>query len=124
MPHDILFTWELGGGLGHIARLRPLAEAMQGLGRSVAFAVRDVRFCSLVFEDVKSGQAGAGAGEQAGREQASAGAGEQPGSERKSIKWYQAPIKVERARNEIREPRTYADILHNVGFGDVEELYS
>jgi hypothetical protein len=68
MPCEVLFTWELGGGLGHIARLRPLAEAMQELGRSVAFAVRDVRFCSVVFSP-NGEQAGRRAGGQAGEDE-------------------------------------------------------
>lgn len=90
---DVLFTWELGGGLGHVGRLRPLAEAFLRRGKSVAFAVRDVRFCSTVFQGTP-------------------------------IRWFQAPAKIGRPQNEITEPRTFAEILHNVGFGDLEELTS
>jgi hypothetical protein len=79
--------------LGHIGRLRPLAESFIARGKSVAFAVRDVRFCSTIFQGTP-------------------------------IAWFQAPAKIGRPQHEIAEPRTFADILHNVGFGDVEELAS
>ena len=38
--HNILLTWELGGGLGHLARLRPLALKLAGAGHSVILALR------------------------------------------------------------------------------------
>ena len=87
MPLDVLFAWELGGGLGHIARLKPLAEAMQRKGLSVAFAVRDVRFCSRVF----------GSGKRVGEGESGSGGEE--------IRWYQAPFKIDRARNESDRSR-------------------
>jgi UDP:flavonoid glycosyltransferase YjiC (YdhE family) len=90
---DTLFAWELGGGLGHIGRLRPLAEALQRRGQRVAFAVRDVRHCHTLLHDA-------------------------------AIPWFQAPHKLGRAAEEIAEPRTFADILHNVGFGGAAELAS
>jgi hypothetical protein len=49
--YDVLFAWELGGGLGHIGRMRPLAEAFVRRGKTVAFAARDVRFCGTIFRD-------------------------------------------------------------------------
>lgn len=93
MHYDILFTWELGGGLGHIARLRPLAEAMIQQGKRVAFAVRDTKYCATIFGNT-------------------------------NIQWFQAPIKLGRPRRENSEPRTFADLLTNVGFGEVDELYA
>jgi hypothetical protein len=37
-PLSILFTWEFGDDLGHIARLRPVAEELQRRGHDVVFA--------------------------------------------------------------------------------------
>jgi hypothetical protein len=37
-PFSILFTWEFGDDLGHIARLRPVAEELQRRGHIVVFA--------------------------------------------------------------------------------------
>ncbi len=38
--YKILLTWELGGGLGHLARLRPLALNLSAAGHSVTMALR------------------------------------------------------------------------------------
>ena len=46
---DVVIAWELGGGLGHLGRLRPLAEQLIQRGQRVAFLVRDVRYCPLIF---------------------------------------------------------------------------
>ena len=40
----ILFTWELGGGLGHVAPHLPLANGLRDKGHEVAFVLRDLRF--------------------------------------------------------------------------------
>jgi hypothetical protein len=37
-----LFTWELGAGLGHLARLRPVAAALLGRGHRISFALRRI----------------------------------------------------------------------------------
>lgn len=37
----ILFAWELGNNLGHLARDLPVAERLREMGHEVAFAVRD-----------------------------------------------------------------------------------
>lgn len=37
----VLMCWELGADLGHVARLKPLAEALQARGHQVSFAVRE-----------------------------------------------------------------------------------
>jgi len=39
----ILLTWELGGNLGHVTRLRVLARALRKRGHEVTFALRDAR---------------------------------------------------------------------------------
>ncbi len=38
----ILLTWELGGGLGHVARLRSLGQALSRSGHRVVAALRDL----------------------------------------------------------------------------------
>jgi len=38
----VLLAWELGGNLGHVARLLPLAGALERRGHSVLFCVKDV----------------------------------------------------------------------------------
>lgn len=38
----ILIAWELGGGLGHMARALPLALALRAAGHEIAFALRDL----------------------------------------------------------------------------------
>lgn len=37
----IVMCWELGGDLGHVARMKPLAEALQARGHHVDFIVRE-----------------------------------------------------------------------------------
>jgi hypothetical protein len=38
----VLFTWELGGGLGHVLPYLPVIETLREKGHRVAFALRDV----------------------------------------------------------------------------------
>src|SRR4051812_21416649 len=46
----ILFAWELGGGLGHLMQMRPLAEALAGRGHRVHVALRHLcRSAGQVF---------------------------------------------------------------------------
>ena len=40
MAHAVM-CWELGGDLGHVARMRPLAEALRQRGHRVTFIVRE-----------------------------------------------------------------------------------
>lgn len=47
----VLMAWELGGGLGHVTVLAPLAERLLGAGHRVVLAVRDVSAAQLVFGD-------------------------------------------------------------------------
>src|SRR5580765_5727007 len=37
----IVMCWELGGDLGHVARMKPLAEALAARGHEVTFIVRE-----------------------------------------------------------------------------------
>ena len=47
----ILFAWELGGNLGHIARDLPLALACRDAGHDVLFAVADLAVCSSIAKE-------------------------------------------------------------------------
>lgn len=38
----ILCAWELGGGLGHVSKLKPIAERLRARGHQVIFAVREI----------------------------------------------------------------------------------
>ncbi len=46
----ILFAWELGANLGHLARDLPVAKQLRGLGHDVLFAVKDVRVAMQVLK--------------------------------------------------------------------------
>lgn len=45
----VLITWELGGGLGHMLQLMPLAEGLAGRGHRVFVALRNVAGAAAVF---------------------------------------------------------------------------
>ena len=54
----ILFTWELGGGLGHLANMAPLAEGLAQAGHQVYVALRDLTSANgatLIFDEVITG---------------------------------------------------------------------
>ena len=42
MAQRVLIAWELGGGFGHVARLRPFAEQLKADGHACAFAMRNL----------------------------------------------------------------------------------
>jgi len=46
----ILFTWECGGGLGHLMQMRPLAEDLARRGGGGFSAVRDPSRAGRVFD--------------------------------------------------------------------------
>jgi hypothetical protein len=50
---SILLTWELGSGLGHLARLRPLARRLLRTGREVALACRNPAVAEPLFPGVR-----------------------------------------------------------------------
>ncbi|TXD63279.1 UDP-glucuronosyltransferase [Ralstonia sp. TCR112] len=45
----VLFVWELGANLGHLARDLPVAQRLRELGCKVTFAVRDLRIAQQVL---------------------------------------------------------------------------
>ncbi|CBJ34629.1 glycosyltransferase [Ralstonia solanacearum] len=45
----ILFAWELGANLGHLARDLPVAQRLREQGHDVAFAVKDVRVAEQIL---------------------------------------------------------------------------
>lgn len=45
----ILFTWELGGGMGHVAPYLPLIEGLRQQGHTVAFVLRNLKFAESVL---------------------------------------------------------------------------
>jgi hypothetical protein len=46
---SILIAWELGSGLGHVGRLRPIAAALVDRGHNVTLAGRDTALCHRIF---------------------------------------------------------------------------
>lgn len=49
MAHAVM-CWELGGDLGHVARMRPLAAALRARGHRVSFIVREPLAASRLLE--------------------------------------------------------------------------
>ncbi|MBI4911599.1 MAG: hypothetical protein HY823_02575 [Acidobacteria bacterium] len=47
---SVLLTWELGGGLGHLQRLRAIGVALAGLGHSITAAVRELGRGEKLFQ--------------------------------------------------------------------------
>jgi len=48
----IVMCWELGGGLGHVAPMKPLAEALRARGHEVCFIVRETLAAELLLDPV------------------------------------------------------------------------
>lgn len=46
---NVVFTWELGGGLGHLVRYRALIDLLCAAGHTVSFIARDVERAGRVF---------------------------------------------------------------------------
>ena len=89
---NIVFTWEIGQGYGHVMPLLTVARELKGQGHKVSFALRDVRGLghALVAE-------GFGV--------------------------TQAPCHPDRfIRAEEEQPRSMADVLKLLGFGDLRHL--
>ena len=87
----ILFTWELGGGMGHVAPHLPLAIGLRNKGHEVAFILRDLRFAETSLG-------------------------------RHNFPYFQAPVILKSPDDRISSIHTFAQILHNVGYGNVELL--
>ncbi len=49
----ILLAWELGGGAGHVASLRPVAEALLARGHQVTLAARDIGSAAMIFSELR-----------------------------------------------------------------------
>ncbi|MES2792756.1 MAG: nucleotide disphospho-sugar-binding domain-containing protein [Planctomycetota bacterium] len=47
----VLFAWELGGGLGHVQQLLPLARALTAHGLRAVFAVKEPGQAGMLLED-------------------------------------------------------------------------
>ncbi|MCW5605779.1 MAG: UDP-glucuronosyltransferase, partial [Burkholderiales bacterium] len=45
----ILFAWEIGKGIGHLAPFRPVAERLLARGHELTAAVRDLHSANAVF---------------------------------------------------------------------------
>lgn len=88
----ILMTWELGGGLGHLMQLQPLAQDLAERGHRVVLALRDLSKAGAVF----------GGGER--------------------LTFLQAPFKVSSPSSPILPSLNFAHILHNIGFEKPQEL--
>lgn len=87
----ILFTWELGGGMGHIAPYLALIRGLRDKGHEIAFVLRNLRFAETTL----------------GKDH---------------IPYFQAPVLLAPVEDEIQNPHTFAQILHNVGYGNIELL--
>src|SRR5471030_2186083 len=90
MP-KILFAWELGAGLGHIAPCRGLFESLHAQGHELTLVLRDLSKAKTVFEGL-------------------------------NLALLQAPVKINLPAEPILYAKTFADILHNVGYEDPSEL--
>jgi UDP:flavonoid glycosyltransferase YjiC (YdhE family) len=86
----VLLTWELGGGLGHLMNLRPVAAELLRRGHRVFAALRDLSLAREILGD-------------------------------SGVVYLQAPFKHQRMQ-EIHPCCTFAHILHNIGFSNVDEL--
>ena len=87
----ILFTWELGSGMGHVAPYLSLANGLRDKGHDVAFVLRD-----LLFAEISLGQ--------------------------HDFPYYQAPVVLNAVDNKIPNVYTFSQMLHNVGYGNIELL--
>lgn len=48
----ILFTWELGAGIGHIVRHRPLMKGLLDAGHEIWFAMRSLQHAEMILGDL------------------------------------------------------------------------
>lgn len=49
---NIVFTWELGGGFGHVGRFRPIAERLLDARHSVTMIVKDLKRAAVFLADL------------------------------------------------------------------------
>ncbi len=88
---NVLMAWELGAGLGHLLKLRRVAEELVARGHEVCVASRHPENAQQVFS-------------------------------RLGVTVYQAPYLVGPRPYGLSDVRSMAEILYNVGFGDVDDL--
>ncbi len=88
----ILFTWELGLGLGHLATIRPLVAGLAERGHRVVVAVRDLTHAGRVLSGIDA-------------------------------EILPAPIRLNPIAGRIDPPSTFAQVLHNIGFGQADDLW-
>jgi hypothetical protein len=86
----VLLTWELGGALGHLMSLRPLAKSLSARGHKIFLAARDLSQVRRVFADI-------------------------------DLTLLQSPWNSRRFQI-IQPVITYADMLLNVGFAEIEAV--
>ena len=46
-----LLAWELGGGLGHVMRLKPIGERLRELGHHVTFVVQNLQSSQCLIDN-------------------------------------------------------------------------
>ncbi len=111
----ILYAWELGGGLGHLLRSLPLARKLAGRGHRVIAALRELRRAGVMV-DCSSATA------KSSRPSAETLRLDESGGLHSEIAFLPAPYLAWRIAEPIEPVRTYADLLHNVGFAHIEDL--
>jgi hypothetical protein len=117
----VLLTWELGGGLGHLMNLRPLAVALAARGHRVFLAAGDLSRVPGVFAGSSGQWSVVGDQLAPGSARGSEAPSPRPsptgrGSEGE-ITVLAAPWKTARTKT-VETIVTYADLLLNIGFGD------
>ena len=87
----VLFSWELGSGLGHMALLKPIAEELVKRGHCVHVSLKNFAGAHSMLNSLASCL-------------------------------LPSPVRQANIAGRIRSPATYAQLMHNVGFGDLQEL--
>lgn len=88
---NVLLTWELGGGLGHLVNLRPLAKGLAQRGHRIFVALKELTRADHMLET-------------------------------EGLRYIQAPFRTRPVTRRITPPRTFAEILWNIGFGEYAEM--
>jgi hypothetical protein len=88
---SVALCWELGGGYGHLTRLRPVVRLFRERGFQVYLIARDLSSAERIV----------------------------PHDEAMLL---QAPFRQGASQQQFSVTPTFAHILHNVGYGDFEEL--
>ncbi len=91
----ILFTWELGAGIGHMAPCRALFESLCASGHSLILVLRDLSHAKIIFRGLNVTFAQAPV---------------------KTYVGFGNPV------NSVPNATTYTHILHNSGYENADEL--